>query len=184
MTLEQDKEQLLQGVKNWKEAREQVEKIKEKIKREEEKLKKPLKVEDIKEYLEINNTPLEEIKRLKEFLALINEEFPFYKLDIVDLARKVVEQEIKEDSTTKAIEKEYKKELRTIVKALEKIKELEKQLIENCSKHEQEWSKTCELFVRTDINFDYTRILPLFTRLREYELMNTSIQEIKEFLDK
>ena len=184
MTLEQDKEQLLQGVQSWKEAREHADKIKEKIKREEEKLKQPLKLEDIKEYLEINNTPLEEIKRLKNLLDLINEEYPFYKMDIIELARKVVGQEIKEDSTTKAIEKEYKKELRTIVKALEKIKELEKQLIENCSKYNQKWSKTCELFVRTGIDFDYTRILPLFTRLREYELMNTSIQEIKEFLDK
>ena len=184
MTLEQDKEQLLQGVKKWKETREQVEKIKEKIKREEEKLKQPLKAEDIKEYLEINNTPLEEIKRLKNLLNVIDEEFPYYQLDIVDLARKVVAQEIKEDSNTKTIEKEYKKELRTIVKALEKIKELEKQLIENCSKYDREWSKTCELFVRTGIDFDYTLILPLFSRLGENTLMYTTIKEIKEFLDK
>lgn len=184
MTLEQDKEELLQSIKSWEEAREQVKQIEEKIKHEEEKIKQPFQLEHIKEYLETNQTPLEEIKKLKNLLDLINKEYPYYKLDIVSLARKVVEQAIKEDSTTQEIEKEYKKQLTTIVKAFEKIKELETQLIENCSKHEQEWSKTCKLFVVTDISFDYSRILPLFSRLGENDLTYTTIREIKDFLDK
>ena len=184
MTLKEDKQQLLKKIEDWENAREKVNKITEKIKEEEDKLQKPFKLEDVDEYLEINKTPLEKIKQFKKIIELINKEFPVHKLDTIQLARNVIAQEIKEDSNVQSIEKKYKKELSSILKAIEQIRELENELDEICSKYTKEWSRTSKMFGAFDLSYNYTRILPLFTRLRECELLHTSIQEIKEFLNK
>lgn len=184
MTLKEDKQQLLKNIEDWEKAREQVNKITEQIKEEEDKLQKPFKLEDVDEYLETNKTPLEKIKQFKKIIELINKEFPVHKLDTIQLARNVIAQEIKEDSSVQSIEKKYKKELSTILKAIEQIRELENELDEICSKYTKEWSRKSNMFGAFDLSYNYTRILPLFTRLRECELLHTSIQEIKEFLNK